>query len=279
MTKLTEDRAFAENYFNFISSRRFFPIQIQMQQRLPINSVKGNSWTSWTEELLKSFDQLKGHHRQVEALSAICKSSLKACAPHLRSGFNFLCYGYGRKQDLLDQVIRKYFQITMFHFNWGSEGCPQFGPVAFSLVLNTPILPLSCLSGFNSDSSATKSSILSKTDLICSQKSLRKVDNNPLLHQLDSLAFDLQSFRLSSQTENAKYSIVASLDNPALINLFGKERFEEFNWLDGFTTMQPYRKELNRFALDACTNSASRQTPRCCHSVLQSLTTNSRSNF
>lgn len=282
MTKLTEDRAFAENYFNFISSA-------------VSSDSNSNATTSADQfgkgeipepaeqrELLKSFDQLKGHHRQVETLSAICKSSLKACAPHLRSGFNFLCYGYGRKQDLLDQVIPEIFpDYNVFTLTGSSEAALNLGPVAFfNCLLNTI---QSCLfprlSGFNSDSSATKSSILSKTDLICSQKSSEK--SIILLHQLDSPAFRSPViFDCLLKLKNAKYSLVASLDNPALINLFGKERFEEFNWIwMDCTTMQPYTEELNRFALDACTNSASRQTPRAAIIVLQSLTTNSRSIF
>lgn len=285
MTKLTEDRAFAQNYFDFIAST--------VSSSETTSAAASNDQFTKGEvpepaeqrELLKSFDQLKGHARQIEGLSDLCKSSLKLCAPQLRAGFNFLCYGFGRKQDLLDRVVPEIFSdYNVFTLSGSSEAALNLGPIAFfNCLLNTiqsNLFPK--LQGFNSDS-ASKSSIVSKTDLICSQKSSEK--SILLLHQLDSpvfrspVIFDCLLKFVNSSTAS-QFALIASIDNPALMNLFSKARFEEFNWLwMDCTTMQPYTEELNRFALDACTNSAARQTPRAAIIVIQSLTTNSRSIF
>ena len=283
MTKLTEDRAFAQNYFDFISSAVSSTENSAGNDQFAKNEVPE---PAEQRELLKSYDQLKGHESHIKILSDLCKSSLKNCSPQLRAGFNFLCYGYGRKQDLLDQAIPEIFEdYNIFKLIGSSEAALNLGPIAFfNCLLNTiqsSLFPKLNVSVFNSES-ASKSSIISKTELICSKASSEK--SIILLHQLDSPAFRspviFDCLLKLINCSNTKFSVIASIDNPALINLFSKDRFEEFNWIwMDCTTMKPYTEELNRFALDACTNSAARQTPRAAVIVLQSLTTNSRSIF
>jgi origin recognition complex subunit 2 len=284
MTNLSEDRAFATNYFNFISNSL---------QCTASNSVKDDPNEQFAKseipepaeqrELLKSFDQLKGHGSNLKNLAEINKSALIACSPHLRAGFNFLCYGFGRKQELLESVVPELFQdYNIFSLTGYSEDSLNLGPTAlFNCLLNTIQMNLfPKLESFNTNSSASKTTILIKTDLICSQKFYQK--NLLLLHQIDSPAFrsPVVFDCLLKFVACGHFSIIASVDNPGIVNLFSKSRFEKFNWLwMDCTTMQPYTEELNRFALDACSNSAAKQTPRAAIIVLQSLTSNSRSIF
>ena len=281
MTNLSEDRVFAQNYFNFISN-------------VPSTSNSTENSNSFEQfgkgeipepaeqrELLKSFDQLKGHQKNLQTLSDICKSSLKTCSPHLRAGFNFLCYGFGRKEELLDQIVPEIFQdFNIFRLTGYSEEALNLGPTAlFNCLLNTLQQSLFPDAPFNTNS-ASKATILSKTDFICSGNFKQK--NLLLLHQIDSPAFrsPVVFDCLLKLIKTGNFSLIASVDNPGIINLFTKSRFEMFNWIwMDCTTMQPYTEELNRFALDACTNSAAKQTPRAAVIVLQSLTSNSRSIF
>ena len=224
MTNLSEDRAFATNYFNFISN--------SVQSSSSNNSKEDQNEQfgkneipepAEQRELLKSFDQLKGHAANVKALAEIKKTAFKTT-----------------------------IQSNLF---------PKMG-------------------AFNSNSSTSKAVILSKTDLICAQTFSRR--NLLLLHQIDSPAFrsPVVFDCLLKLVDCGNFSIIASIDNPGIVNLFSKSRFEQFNWIwMDCTTMQPYTEELNRFALDACTNSAAKQTPRAAVIVLQSLTSNSRSIF
>ena len=287
MTNLSEDRAFATNYFNFISSA------LTLQSTTTPTNNKDETCEQFAKgeipepaeqrELLKSFDQLKGHTQNLKCLADINKLALKTCSPHLRAGFNFLCYGLGRKQELLDELVPELFQdFNIFSLTGYSEDALNLGPTAlFNCLLNTiqtNLFPK--LESFNSNSSASKTSILSKTDLICSQKFTQR--NLLLLHQIDSPAFrsPVVFDCLLKLITSSNFSIIASVDNPGIVNLFSKSRFEKFNWIwMDCTTMQPYTEELNRFALDACTNSAAKQTPRAAVIVLQSLTSNSRSIF
>lgn len=283
MTNLSEDRAFAQNYFNFITN---------LQPTAENNSNSTDQFgkgeipePAEQRELLKSFDQLKGHAKNIQSLADICKSSLKQCAPHLRAGFNFLCYGLGRKEELLDQSVPEIFDdFNIFRLTGYSEEALNLGPTAlFNCLLNTiqeSLFPKIDGSSFNANS-ASKAAILGKTDLICSQKFTQQ-RNLLLLHQIDSPAFrsPVVFDCLLKLISTGKFSLIASIDNPGIVNLFSKSKFEKFNWMwMDCTTMQPYTEELNRFALDACTNSAAKQTPRAAIIVLQSLTSNSRSIF
>lgn len=282
MTNLSEDRAFATNYFNFISNTFQFATKEDPNEQFAKGEIPE---PAEQRELLKSFDQLKGHAANIKALAEINKSSLKTCSPHLRAGFNFLCYGLGRKQELLDSAVPEIFpDFNIFTLTGYSEDALNLGPTAlFNSLLNTiqkNLFPKQLLDNFNSNSSASKATILSKTDLICSQNFPQR--NLLLLHQIDSPAFrsPVVFDCLLKLVSSGHFSIIASVDNPNIANLFSKSRLEKFNfiWMD-CTTMQPYTEELNRFALDACTNSAAKQTPRAAVIVLQSLTSNSRSIF
>lgn len=279
MTNLSEDRAYAQNYFNFIDS-------VQTTSEISSNSshfAKGDvPEPAEQRELLKSFDQLKGHQKEVDALATLCKSSIEQCAPHLRAGFNFLCYGLGSKQKLLDEIIPQIFDdFNIFTLSGCSEAALNLGPISlFNCFLNTIQTNLfPSLDGFNLNSTS-KAALISKTSSICDQETSSK--SIILLHQLDSPALRSPVVLdcLLQLIRSSKFSLVASIDNPGFVNIFSKSRFEKFNWIwMDCTTMQPYSDELNRFALDACTNSAAKQTPRAALIVLQSLTSNSRSIF
>ena len=289
MTNLSEDRAFATNYFHFLSS-------------LTKSTSSGTGTVCSTNEfhfektdipepaeqreLLKSFDQLKGHQSEIKALSDICKSSLKQCSPHLRSGFNFLCYGFGRKQDLLDEAVPEIFDdYNIFTLTGYSEDSLNLGPIAlFNCLLNkiysSTLFPN--LEEIFDQNTTSKSSILSKTDLLCSNPPIDNQKCLLLLNQLDSPSFKSPVVFdcLLKLVQSGHFSIIASIDNPNIVNLFSKNLFEKFNWIwMDCTTMLPYTEELNRFALDACSSTASKQTPRAAVIVLQSLTSNSRSIF
>lgn len=285
MTNLAEDRAFATNYFNFISCATTANGETVNSSSASEQFGKNDiPQPAEQRELLKSFDQVKGHQKELQYLADLCKSSLRQCSPHLRSGFNFLCYGYGRKQELLDQAIPEIFEdYNIFTLSGYSEAALNLGPMSLfncllNSIYNSGLFP-KC-EGFNLKSSASKATILSKTEIICAQKTTQRC--LLLLHQLDSPAFRSSVIIdcLLKLIHFGNFSLVASIDNPNIINLFSKSRFEKFNWIwMDCTTMQPYTDELNRFALEACNTSAAKQTPRAAIIVLQSLTSNSRSIF
>lgn len=279
MTNLSEDRAYAQNYFIFIDNLQK---GIDSSTNAAHFAKADIPEPAEQRELLKSFDQLKGHNKESDALADLCKSSIKQCAPHLRAGFNFLCYGLGRKEELFDQIIPQVFDdFNIFTLSGYSEAALNLGPTAFfNCFLNTiqsKLFPQ--LEGFNTNS-AFKASLITKTSLICAQEAPCK--SLIVIHQLDSPALRSPAIFdcLLKLVQSSKFSLIASIDNPGVVNLFSKSRFEKFNWIwMDCTTMRPYSDELNRFALDACTNSAAKQTPRAALIVLQSLTSNSRSIF
>lgn len=282
MTKLSEDRAFAQNYFNFVGNSHYVS---EHGGKIDSNDQFGKGEIpepAEQRELMKSFDQCKGHSNEILNLASINKTSFKHCVPHLRSGFNLLCYGFGRKVELLDEMVSENFlDFNIFTLNGFSEASLNLGPMAvLNYLLNSiqsTLFPN--LSGFNA-SQVSKAAINNKVNLICSQRSDQR--SIILIHQLDSITFRIPLLFecLLKLISTFNFSIVASIDNPGMINLFSNNRFEKFRWIwVDCTTMTPYSDELNRFALDACTNAASKQTPRAAVIVLQSLTSNSRSIF
>jgi origin recognition complex subunit 2 len=285
MTKLSEDRSFAQNYFSFVTN--LHPSEATSASSASHEDQFGKNEVPEPAEqrdLLKSFDQSKGHGNQLDSLSKVLRASFEGCAPHLRAGFNFLCYGYGSKKPFLDKIIPEIFEdFNIFVLDGFSETALSIGPVStFNSLLNC--IQNNLFSSSESPStSSSKASIISKVSTIC-QKAAKRPDckNIILIHQLDSPTFRSQLVldSLLKLTSSGKFSIIASIDNPGIVNLFPMGRFEKFNWVwMDCTSMLPYGQELNRFMLDACTSSASRQTPRAAIIVLQSLTSNSQSIF
>lgn len=288
MAKLTQDRAFAENYFNFLANSNSSCSSSQTSDPLNQYQFYKNDILDPAEQriLLNSFDQLKGHAQHLQSLANLTKVSIQQCAPQLRAGFNFLCYGLGRKQNLLDVLIPEIFDdFNIFKVSGFSEAALNLGPMAFfNAFLNSIQISLFPSLKFDSPNSSSKASITSKCQILCKEfkKSTQTSKTLLLLHQLDSTAFRSPVIFdcLMNFVNSGRVSIIASIDNPGIVNLFSESRFEQFNWIwMDCTTLQPYSEELNRFALDACTNSAAKQTPRAAVIVLQSLTSNSRSIF
>lgn len=291
MVKLTHDRAFAENYFNFLANISY--TSSQSSDTTEQHQFHKNDMFDPTEQraLLNSFDQLKGHSQHLKSLADLAKISIQQCAPHLRAGFNFLCYGLGSKQDLLNSLIPEIFDdFNVFSLSGFSEAALNLSPMTlFNSLLNTIQINLfPSLSGIGSNcfnlNSSSKASIISKCEILCQE--MKKISEDPkillLLHQLDSTAFRSPVILdcLMNFINSGHVSVIASIDNPGIMNLFSKSRFEKFNWIwMDCTTFKPYTEELNKFALEACTSSAAKQTPRAAVIVLQSLTSNSRSIF
>jgi len=280
MTKLSDERSFAENYFTFVSNLT----ESSTSTSKAVDQFGKNEVPEPAEQrdLLNSFDQSKGHAKELDALLKVLKAYFENSAPLLRSGFNFLCYGYGSKKAFLDKIIPEIFaDFNIFVLDGFSESALNIGPISTFNSLLTSIQQ-NLFSTSETSSSSSKAAITAKVNSLCHQLSQKRVKCLILLHQLDSPIFRSQVIldSLMKLVMSGNVSIIASIDNPGVVNLFPKGRFEKFNWIwMDCTTMQPYNQELNRFMLDACTNSAARQTPRAAIIVLQSLTSNSRSIF
>ena len=289
MTKLSEDRLFAENYFNFISD--LIPESTANVKQFGKNEIPD---PAEQRELLAKFDQTKGHAEHIAKLRQLQVNSLVTAVKFIRSGFNTLCYGFGSKFELLEEMVQSRLNdYNIFSLSAFSEEAINLGPIAlFNSLLVTMFKSLSSelkrsklyaeAQQIFSSSTASKNSILSRCSILCRLIAESNVPVLCLIHQLDSSSlkspaiFDCISMLIS----DASVSFVASVDNPSFINILTAAQFEQMNWiwLD-CTTMRAYSDELNRFVFDACRSSTAKQNPRAALIVLQSLTSNSRSIF
>lgn len=289
MTKLSEDRLFAENYFNFISE--LVPESTTNLKQFGKNEVPE---PAEQRELLTKFDQTKGHQQSFAALGSLLQVSLDKCATFVRFGFNLLCYGYGSKRDLLESFVKKQMSdYNVFSLVAFSEEAINLGPIAlfnsFLVAMHKNIAPMikdkslvKEVAEYFSATTASKNSIILRTEALCKLIKSAKLPVVCLIHQLDSSALRSPVVYdcLTRLTAEAGVALIASIDNPNIVNLISPDQFCQMNWIwTDCTTMQPYQEELNRFVLDACASSVAKQSPRAALIVLQSLTTNSRSIF
>ncbi len=289
MTKLSEDRLFAENYFNFISD--LVPESTTNVKQFSKNEIPE---PAEQRELLSKFDQTKGHGEHITKLRQLQSASLSLSVKFIRSGFNLLCYGYGSKCEFLEASVRQEFaDYNIFTLTAFSEEAINLGPIAhFNNLLVTmfkSLLPLFKISKLTteaqqafSSSTASKNSILSRCSLLCKLLSTSSIPILCLVHQLDSPSLKSPAVFecIAMLISEASVSFVSSVDNPNFINNLTSVQFEQMNWIwTDCTTMKPYADELNRFFFDACRSSTAKQNPRAALIVLQSLTSNSRSIF
>lgn len=281
MTKLTEDRLFAINYF--LNSAVTTTVTVARQfdkSTLPEPAEQ--------RALLADFDATKGHAASIARLDTLLRASLAESASLVRCGFNLLCYGYGSKHQLIETAMRSLFSDRDMHVLSGfSETALHLGPVA---LLNTLIISIyrnsigtaPALDSLFTTGTATRNSVLARTDALCKLLSLRASPALILIHQLDSPALRAPVVHdcLERLVATGRVSLVATVDNPNIASVFSKAQFERFNWIwTDCTTMVPYGAELNRYALAACTAMRALSSPRAAIIVLQSLTSNSRSIF
>lgn len=296
MTNLSTDRLYAQNYFNFIDNQVSDQSNSSNILQFPKNEIPE---PAEQRELLASFDFTKGQSLNINGLLELQTKSLSQCVPLIRAGFNFLCYGFGSKIDLINKNIPTLFDdFNIFNLSPLSDVAASLGPISlfnsllcsiyqnccrFTKGSNTKMNPENLM--FMSGGTANKSSLIAKTEILCKILLSDPTSVVPILvviHQLDSPAIRspvvMECLLKLSLCKNV--SVIASIENPGIVNIFSKSQFEQFNWLwMDCTTMSPYTEELNRFTLDACQASSSRNNPRAAVIVLQSLTSNSRSIF
>jgi origin recognition complex subunit 2 len=289
MTKLSEDRLFAENYFNFISD--LVPESTTNIKQFGKNEIPE---PAEQRELISKFDQTKGHSEHITNLRKLQMNSLTTTIGYIRTGFNLLCYGYGSKQALLEELAQNHLNdYNVFTLSAFSEEAINLGPIAqFNNLLVTmfkSLLPLfknaklvSEAQHAFSSTAASKNVVFSRCSILCKLISGSNVPVLCLLHQIDSTSLRSSAIYecVSMLISEASVAFIASVDNPNFINTFTASQFEQMNWIwIDCTTMIPYSDELNRFVFDACRSSTAKQNPRAALIVLQSLTSNSRSIF
>lgn len=289
MTKLSEDRLFAENYFNFVSD--LIPDSTANEKQFGKNEIPE---PAEQRELLSKFDQSKGHAEHIAGLRQLQLSALSNLTSFIHSKFNFLCYGFGSKRELLDEFVKSRFtDYNVFTLTAFSEEAINLGPIAlFNSLL---VVMYKSLSPFFrnhklaveahqafASTTASKNSVQSRCAILSRLIATERIPVFCVIHQIDAPAlksacvFDC----ITTLISDGSVSFVASVDNPNFINILSPSQFEQMNWIwMDCTTMTPYSDELNRFVFDACRSSTAKQTPRAALIVLQSLTSNSRSIF